>query len=80
MTRERSLQDLEAILCSLNELVWASELLDAKIKDWLWWSEELELMVDGKLDKCERGKIERIQIRLTSALLGWCRSAAATTG
>ena len=58
LRRGQTVQDVEEMLDMADELVWASELLDTKIRERLWWSKELELMVNGKLDVGGRDNIK----------------------
>lgn len=80
LKRERASQDIEAMLDLANELAWASELLDAEIKERLWWSEELELMADGKIDECGRGRTAGFRTGFMDVFLRCSRLARVTKG
>lgn len=80
LKRELTSQDIEGVLDLANELAWASELLDAKVKERLWWSEELELMADGKIDKCGCGRTAGFRAGLVDAFLGCMDLARVTKG
>jgi hypothetical protein len=80
LDHDRTSRDIETVLDLANELVWASELLNAKIKERLWWSEELELVADGKIEKCWCGRTEGFRTGFVDVFLWWRGLARVTRG